>query len=69
MIGIIRNDFQDALVNEHVLDGLIAADKIVAFQRSNAWAVIGRDSVRKENIFYQDQERRKIIYGNDFSMR
>lgn len=69
MIGIIRNDFHDVMVDEHVLDALISADKIVAFRRSNTWAVVGRDSTRKEHTFYQDQERRRIIYGNDFSMR
>jgi hypothetical protein len=69
MIGIIKNDFQDVLVNEHVLDSLIASNKIVAFRRSTEWVVIGRDSIREQHTFYQGQERRRIIYGNDFSMK
>jgi len=69
VINTLNNDFQDVLVNDHVLDGLIAANKIVAFRRSNAWAVIGRDSIRKQHTLYKDQERRRIIYGNNFSMK
>ena len=69
MISTLNNDYQDVMVNEHVLDGLIAANKIVAFRRSNAWAVIGRDSIRKQNTLYQDQERRRVVYGNNFSMK
>ena len=69
MIVIIKNDFQDLLVNELLLDGLIASNKIVAFRRSSKWVLIGRDSIREKHTFYQNKERRRIIYGNDFSMK
>ncbi len=69
MIVIIRNDFQDMLVNEQLLDGMIASNKIVAFRRSSKWVIIGRDTIREKHTFYQNKERRRIIYGNDFSMK
>jgi|GEM_PF-2393391 len=69
MIGIIRNNFQEAIVDEHVLDALIASNKIIGFSRSHEWAVVGRDAVREQHIYYPDKERRRIIYGNDFCMK
>jgi hypothetical protein len=69
MIGVIKNNFNKAFVNEHALDNLIAADKIIAFSRSKEWAVVGRDSVRKQNTYYPEGERRRITCGNDFTMK
>ncbi len=69
MIGVIQNNFNKVFVNEYALDNLIAADKIIAFNRSNEWAVVGRDSVRKQNTYYPEGERRRITYGNDFIMK
>ena len=69
MIGIIKKNFQEATVDEHVLDSLIYSNKLIAFYRSNRWVVVGRDAVREQNTFYPDKERRRIIYGNDFCMK
>ena len=69
MIRIIRKSFQEELVDEHLLDSLILADKLIAFNRSGTWAIVGKDAVRQQNTYYQDAERRKITYGNEFCMR
>lgn len=69
MIGVIRKNFQESLVDEHVLDSLIASNKIVAFCRSSQWVVVGRDAVREQHVFYPGEERRRIIYGNNFCMK
>lgn len=69
MIGIIRNNFQEAKVDELVLDNLIDSNKIIAFSRSNVWVVVGRDAVRERRTYYAGEERRRVIYGENFCMR
>jgi len=69
VISIIKKNFQDSQVEAHVLDSLIASDKLIAFSRGSAWVVIGKDVVREQYTFYDGQERRRIIYGHDFFMK
>ncbi len=69
MIGVIRKNFQETVVDEHVLDNLIVSNKIIAFLRTNEWAVVGRDAVREHHVFHTGEERRRIVYGNDFCMK
>ena len=69
MIDIIRRNFQEAKVDERVLDSMIASRKIIAFHRANEWVVIGRDAVRQQHTFYRGEERRKTIHGADFCMK
>jgi len=69
MIRVIRNDFQEAQVEELILDSLIASNKLIAFYRSSEWAVVGKDAVREQHTFYLGEERRRMIYGNDFCMK
>ena len=69
MINVIGRNFLEAKVDNHVLDSMIASNKLIAFYRSGGWVVIGKDAVRQQHTFYQGQERRRMIYGNDFSMK
>lgn len=69
MIGVVRKNFQEAVVDDHLLDNLIVSNKIIAFRRTIEWVVIGRDPVRNQRTFYPGEERRKAIYGTDFCMR
>ena len=69
MIAIIRKDFQDARVDEHVLDCMITAEKLIAFSRTDEWVVVGRGVVREQHTFYTGKERRRIVHGDDFCMR
>lgn len=69
MIRILRKNFQEAMVDEHLLDNLIISDRLIAFNRSDRWAVVGKDALREQNTLYPGAERRRIVYGNDFCMR
>jgi hypothetical protein len=69
MIKIIGRNFQEAEIQEHMLDSMISSNKIVAFSRADGWTVIGRDAVRRENSFYAGEERRRTISGPGFSMK
>ena len=69
MIRIISNNFQDAMVEDHVLDTMIDSNKLIAFCRANSWAVLGKDSVRKRHTFFPGEERRKTVYGSNFCMK
>lgn len=68
MIEIIYKNFQNARIDEHVLDLMIVSNKLIAFRRSNEWAVVGRDPVRERHMYYCGEERRRKIYGTDFCM-
>lgn len=69
MIKVIRKNFKEEMVDEHVIGNLLDSSRIIAFHRSNEWVVAGRDAIRRQNIFYDGEERRRIIYGKDFSMK
>ena len=69
MIDIIKKDFQNAKVDEHVLDSMIASNKLIAFHRSDEWVVVGKDAVRELHTYHLGEERRRIIFGTDFCMK
>jgi hypothetical protein len=69
MIRVIRKNFQETLVDDHVLDSLISTNRLIAFKRSKEWVVVGKDTVRGKYTFYPDDERRRIVYGNNFCMK
>lgn len=69
MIDIINKNFQNAKVDEHVLDSMIASNRLIAFHRSDEWVVVGRDAVRELHTHYLGEERRKVIYGTGFCMK
>jgi hypothetical protein len=69
MIDIIGKNFQEAKIDEYVLDSMIASNKIIAFHRSRGWVVVGKDAVRQQHTYYQGEERRRVIYGDDFCMK
>lgn len=69
MIRIISKNFQEEMIEEHVLDSLIGSKKLLAFYRSNGWVVVGKDAVREQHTYYPGKERRRTICGNDFFMK
>jgi hypothetical protein len=69
MIRVLRKDFREALVDELHLDSLIASDRLIAFNRSDRWAVVGKDALREQHTLYPGAERRRIICGNGFFMK
>ena len=69
MIEIINRNFQNARIEEHILDQMIVSNKLIAFRRSNEWVVVGKDAVRERQTYYCGEERRRITYGTDFCMK
>ncbi len=69
MIDIINKNFENAKVDEHILDSLIASNKLIAFHRSNEWVIIGKDTIRERHTYYAGEERRRITSGADFLMK
>jgi hypothetical protein len=69
MIDIINKNFQNARIDEHILDQMIVSNKLIAFHRSNEWVVVGKDVVRERQTYYCGEERRRITYGTDFCMK
>lgn len=69
MIRVIRKNFQEALVDELLLDSMIVSNRLIAFNRSDRWVVVGKDAIRQQNTFHVGEERRRIFYGNDFCMK
>lgn len=69
MIRVIGKNFQAGLVEEYHLHSLIASKKVIAFSRFNEWVEVGRDAVRERHTLYHGEERRRIVYGNDFCMK
>lgn len=69
IIDVIHKGYDEGKVEDYLLDSLIESNKILAFRRRSGWVVIGRDPVRVRHILYSDNERRKVIHGQDFSMK
>lgn len=69
MIDIINKNFENAKVDEHILDSMIASNKLIAFHRSNEWVIIGKDAVRERHTYYSGDERRRINSCADFLMK
>jgi hypothetical protein len=69
MIRVLRKNFQEAMVDELLLDSLIVSNRLIAFNRSDHWAVVGKDALRQQNTLYIGVERRRIVCGNDFYMK
>lgn len=56
---VLYTDQTSGMVEEHLLEELIATGKIAAFTRSNEWIVIDRDPIRGTGGEYYGPERRK----------
>jgi len=69
MIRVLRKNFKEALVDELLLDSLIDSNRLIAFNRSDRWAVVGKDALREQHTLYPGAERRRIICGNGFFMK
>jgi hypothetical protein len=61
IIKVIYADDGLGLVNASDLEYLIKAHKILAFERSNGWATIGRDPIRQRDSKPVGQERRAVF--------
>ena len=61
MIRVVYTDGRFDMVKPKMLDNLLEERKITSFKRSNGWAVIGRDSIRRgSSEGYWGEEQRSI---------
>lgn len=67
-IEVMREGFTKEFIEDFLLGGMIEANTIIAFRRASGWVVLGRDSVRVQHRLYPGPERRKVTFGEDFSM-
>ncbi len=58
MIRVIYSDFTYDTATASILDDLLTARKIVAFERSSGWVRVGRDPIRGMGGEYSGPERR-----------
>ena len=59
LIRVMYDDGRFDMVKPQMLDTLLASEKLTSFKRSDAWAVIGRDTLRSSRSQgHQGVERR-----------
>ena len=59
MIRVMYADGKFDMVKPQKLDMLLEEQKVTSFMRSNGWAVVGRDSIRRgSSEGYWGEERR-----------
>jgi hypothetical protein len=50
------------MVEASQLDTLISSNKIKKFLRSEGWATVGNDPIKKESrVYYKESERRQAV--------
>ncbi len=62
MIRVRYRDNSSSVVDDSLLDTLVASDKIIEFRRSSGWVRIGRDPVRDHGV----ERRRKGCIINTY---
>lgn len=59
MLHVMYNDGRFDLVNQTMLDLLLASSRLAGFMRSSGWAFVGRDPIRVvRDPSYRGDERR-----------
>jgi len=59
MLNVLYNDGRYDLVNQRMLDMLLASAKVAGFMRSRRWVFVGRDPIRvSRDPSYRGDERR-----------
>ena len=65
-IPVVLTGGSEELVSKDELQFLIFTKHIMYFKRSDGWAVVGRDVLRKDNVPYSGIERRQHeVYAQD----
>jgi hypothetical protein len=65
-IPVVLKDGKECAVSKDELQYLLVTQKIIFFERSDGWAVIGRDKVRGQKTSYENDNRREheiFAYG------
>jgi hypothetical protein len=59
LIPVVLKDGKEELLSKDELQFLLTTQKIMFFKRSDGWAVLGRDKMRKQLGSYNGEERRQ----------
>jgi hypothetical protein len=59
LIPVVLKDGKEELLSKDELQFLLTTQKIKFFKRSDGWAVLGRDKMRKQLGSYNGEERRQ----------
>jgi hypothetical protein len=62
LIPVVLNDGHEELVSNEELQFLLLTEEIMFFRRSDGWAVLGRDKMRKQTGPYNGDERRQYVF-------
>jgi hypothetical protein len=62
LIPVVFNDGDEELVSNEELQFLLLTEEIMLFRRSDGWAVLGRDKMRKQRAPYNGGERRQHVF-------
>lgn len=66
LIPVVLTGGKEELVSKDELQYLMFTKHVMYFKRSDGWAVIGRDKMRKERSSYDGVERRQHeVYAQD----
>lgn len=61
LIEICSKNYTYKMVDNQILDALIKNDEIIAFKRSEGWAIIGEDKLRESSRKLYESERRTEV--------
>ena len=59
LIPVILKDGHEELVSKEELQFLLLTQKVLLFKRSDGWAVLGRNKMRKQRVPYNGEDRRQ----------
>jgi hypothetical protein len=62
LIAVVLKDGHEELVSIDELQFLLLTEEIMFFRRSDGWAVLGRDKMRKQRAPYNGDERRQHVF-------
>ena len=62
LIPVVLNDGHEELVSNEELQFLLLTEEIMFFRRSDGWAVLGRDKMRKQRGPCNGDERRQHVF-------
>ena len=61
LVPVVLKDGKEELVSKDELQYMLITEQVMFFKRSDGWAVIGRDEMRRNNEPYNGDERREHI--------
>ena len=66
LIRVMYRDGKFDMIKPQMLDNLLEKHKVTSFLRSNGWAVVGRDSIRKGHSegYWGDERRASCVESN-----